>query len=62
MGKIIIAYDWIVLEFSKKPYELICNRCKQKQVMPGGSVPINIFIDIGEGFEKIHKHCKKKVV
>lgn len=51
---------WIVLKIDISPNELICERCKEKQVMPEGPIRVSIFLAIGKEFTKIHKNCKEK--
>jgi len=51
-------YSWIVLKYDCNPNKLICERCKEEQVMPEGSIKFSIFTAIGDAFTKAHKNCK----
>ena len=51
-------HNWIVLKYDVNPNELLCTRCNKIQVMPEGSMPIDIYIVIVNAFAKLHKKCK----
>jgi len=53
---------WIVLKYDVRPNILICERCKDQQVMPVGSMRFSMFEAIGGAFTNSHKDCKPKTI
>lgn len=53
-------YDYIKLDYSVNPNKMVCEKCKQEQVFPEGTMHIQMFMDFMESFAKIHKRCLKK--
>jgi hypothetical protein len=53
------GYEYIVLDYSKQPNEMICQHCKQKQVLPEGPMPFRIWEANLDAFFKIHRKCKE---
>jgi hypothetical protein len=51
-------YDYIKLDYSKQPNEMVCERCKKTQVLPAGAMPFKIFLANTNAFYKLHKGCK----
>jgi len=52
-------YDYIKLDYSVNPNKMVCDKCKQEQVFPEGTMHIQMFMDFMESFAKIHKRCSK---
>lgn len=59
-NKMNAKHPWIILKYDVNPNECICERCGGKQVMPEGSMHIDMMIAIMKAFMRMHKTCKEK--
>lgn len=57
-----VANSWIVLKYDVNPNEMVCERCKGKQVLPEGPISVNMLLAMMKSFQKSHKHCKLKPI
>lgn len=50
---------WVVMDYSKTPNEMLCERCHKTQVMPPGAMPASIMTAMMDAFLKLHENCKE---
>lgn len=49
--------EWIVLDYSKEPNEMVCEICNTRQKLPPSPMPMSIMLANLNAFERIHKRC-----
>jgi transcription elongation factor Elf1 len=53
--------NWVVIDYSKSPYTLLCKRCGKRQEYPYKDMPIDTIVAVWNDFIKLHKNCKENV-
>ena len=52
---------WLVIDYSKKPNELVCERCGDRYPFQT-PVRFSVIEGLMAGFTKAHKNCKEKPI